>query len=182
MAIVRMHVTMSLDGFIAGPRHEMDWVFSTAGPDRQPAPEAKETMLATGAILCGRHGYDVGHQPDQHSSARKPYGGAWEGPIFVLSHEPVDDPEVTFLSGDIGKAVDTALEAADGKDLLVLGGTVGRQCQQAGLLDEIVVHINPVLLGQGISLFPHDGPPVQLHLVSQSRAGHVPVLRYAVPR
>jgi hypothetical protein len=67
--------------------------------------------------------------------------------MFVLTHEPPDppDPEVTFLTGDIDEAVVTALDAADGKNLEILGADVAAQCLQRGLVDEILVYVLPVL-------------------------------------
>jgi dihydrofolate reductase len=129
MAKVLYHVTMSLDGFIAAPDHAMDWVFRSSGPKPEPNPEAMAVIESTGAALGGRNGYEVGRKQGQHPSARKLFGGAWSGPIFVLTHRPPADEadsDFSFLTGDIRVAVGTAVEAAAGKDLLVLGGTVCR--------------------------------------------------------
>ena len=72
--------------------------------------------------------------------------------MFLLTHRPLEppDPEVTILSGDIGEAVATALDAAGGKNLEILGADVASQCLQRGLVDEILVYVLPVLLGDGI--------------------------------
>ena len=83
----------------------------------------------------------------------EPYGGGWSGAQFVLTHRPPDDPGVTFLTGDIGKAVQTGSAAAGDKNLGVFGGDVGAQCLARGLVDEILVFVLPVLLGEGIPLF-----------------------------
>ncbi|MFI5063737.1 MAG: dihydrofolate reductase family protein [Streptosporangiales bacterium] len=80
----------------------------------------------------------------------KPFGGRWSGPVFTLTHRPPDDesdPDHHFLSGDIAAAVATALAAAGGRNLLVLGADVAGQCLRAGLVDEIIIHLLPVLLG-----------------------------------
>ncbi len=88
------------------------------------------------------------------------YGGAWQGPVFVLTHHP-DDAQpangVTFLSCDVAEAVRIGLEAADGKNLEVFSATIGRQLLERGLIDEIDLHIAPVLLGDGIRLFDNPG-------------------------
>ena len=92
---------MSLDGFIAGPGHTMDWIFDFLTADAFP-----EVMAATGAMLIGRGTYEVGKQmADEESN----YEG---GAQFVLTHEPPDepDPNVTFLTCDIAEAVATALQ------------------------------------------------------------------------
>jgi riboflavin biosynthesis pyrimidine reductase len=76
-----------------------------------------------------------------------------------------------------------ALEAAGGLDVSVLGANVARQCLEAGLLDEILVHIAPVLLGDGVRLFERpDGTPVQLEPVSFVTEGETTALRYAPSR
>lgn len=104
---------------------------------------------------------------------------------FVLTHQPPTDehdPDVTFLTGDICAAVGTAVEAAAGKDVLVVGGAVAEQCVGAGLLDEILIHVAPVLLGKGIRLFERSGPAVDLEPISVSRSGRITNLRFSVVR
>jgi dihydrofolate reductase len=148
---------MSLDGFIAGPGHTMDW-----GPTRFAdlvAPEdLREIAAATGAMLVGRRTWDVGDrmEADEPRSTDYPFSG----PMFLLTHRPPEppDPEVTYLSGDIGDAVATALDAAEGKNLEILGADVAGQCLRRGLVDEILVYVIPVLLGDGIRFSP-PGPP-----------------------
>ena len=89
------------------------------------------------------------------------YGGAWKGPYFVLTHEPPDDvPDWMtgmFVAEDIEAAVARAREAAGRKNVGILGASVARQCLERGLLDEIVVHLAPVLLGDGVRLFELPG-------------------------
>ena len=106
----------------------------------------------------------------------------FSGPLFVLTHRPPEppDPDVTFLSGDIGEAVATALNAAGGKNLEILGADVAGQCLRRGLVDEILVYVLPVLLGDGIPLLVpgprQDGPGTdQQHAVG--RRHHPPVPR-----
>ena len=137
--------SMSLDGFIAGPGHAMDWVFDFVAPDEFP-----EIAAATGAMLIGRRTYEVGNRMAADKPDRTGY--PFSGPVFVLTHEPPDppDPEVTFLTGDIGEAVAAALDVAGGKNLEILGADVAGQCLRRGLVDEILVYVLPVLLGDGI--------------------------------
>ncbi|GAB3205379.1 dihydrofolate reductase family protein [Marinactinospora thermotolerans] len=91
MGKVLVHVTMSLDGFIAGPEDAMDWVFAGLEPNEA----ADEVMRATGAVLAGRRTYEVGLR-----DAQEIYEGAWEGPQFVLTHrapaQAAPDSPVTF--------------------------------------------------------------------------------------
>jgi dihydrofolate reductase len=117
---VLWHFTMSLDGFVAGPNHEMDWLTGTSS---RPGL-VEEYVQTTGAVLGGRAGWD--HFPDVNLV----YGGAWDGPIFVLTHHPEDATpadRVTFLSCDPAEAVRIGLAAAGGKNLEVFSPTIGRQ-------------------------------------------------------
>jgi riboflavin biosynthesis pyrimidine reductase len=85
-------------------------------------------------------------------------------------------------SGGPGRRrVRVAKEAADGRDVVVLGANVARRCLEAGLLDEIIVHVAPVLVGDGVRLFERSGgEPVKLALISSKVEGETTVLRYAV--
>ena len=180
MAKVRWHTVMSLDGFIAGPGDDMEWVF---GVDGGADETADEVVRATGALLVGRRSQDVEDRLQPGF-----YGGSFRGPFFVLRHDPPDEPPVVkgvtgrFLDTTIEEAVRIAREAAGGLDVSVLGANVARQCLEAGLLDEILVHIAPVLLGDGVRLFERPaGTPVQLEPVSSVTEGDTTVLRYAPP-
>ncbi|GAA4585544.1 dihydrofolate reductase family protein [Planotetraspora phitsanulokensis] len=155
---VLWHFTMSLDGFVAGPNHAMDWM---TGFSLRPGL-VEEYVETTGAVLGGRNGFDA------HPDVSGIYGGAWQGPVFVLTHHPEDAPPangVTFLGCDVAEAVRIGLEAAGGKNLEVFSPTIGRQLLDLGLIDEIDLHIAPVLLGDGIRLFDNlGGAPVRLEL------------------
>ncbi len=160
---VLWHFTMLLDGFVAGPEHTMDWM-----TDFSVRPGLVGEYVETrGAILAGRAGWDVARKSSLHG--RLPYGGAWEGPVFILTHHPDDAgpaERVTFLSCDVAEAVRLALEAAAGKNVEVFSHTIGRQLLERGLIDEIDLHIEPVLLGNGIRLFDNPGgAPIRLEHV-----------------
>jgi dihydrofolate reductase len=171
---------MSLDGFIAGPGDAMNWIFDFMGPIEDEFPEI---MAATGAMLIGRRTYEVGKRMAANRSEVTPgYDGGAE---FVLTHEPPDppDPGVTFLSGDIGEAVTTALRAAGGKNLEILGADVAGQCLRRGLVDEILVYVLPVLLGDGTRFFSSPGlARIDLEPLESTRSGAVTVLRFRVRR
>ena len=176
MAKVLWHVTMSLDGFIAGPGHSMDWMLGYG----EENSEVDELINSIGAVLAGRGTYDVG-AGQERPEFRKPYGGAWSGPVFVLTHKAPKDPSVTFLSGDIREAVEAASRAAGNKYVVVFGADVARQCIEAHLLDDIAIHVVPVLLGDGVRLFSRpNGDLVHLELAGVSRAGQLTNLRLAV--
>ena len=170
---------MSLVGFIAGPGHAMDWVFGYVTPDEFP-----EIMTATGAMLAGRRTYEVGKRDAVAAKASgEAYGGAWSGPQFVLTHQPPknpEDPAVTFLCGDIEAAVATARKAALGKNVEILGADVTRQGLRRGLIDEILVHIVPVLLGGGTPFSSPALARIDLEPISTARSGSVTTLRFRV--
>jgi dihydrofolate reductase len=173
---VLWHFAMSLDGFVAGPNHTMDWM---TGATFRPGL-TKEYAETTGAVLGGRVGWDACPDPTGI------YGGAWQGPVFVLTHHPEDaqpTPGVTFLSCDVAEALRIAREAAGGKNVEVFSPTIGRQLLERGLIDEIDLHIVPVLLGDGIRLFDNPGgAPVRLELlVGDDRKAAVDVRYRPVP-
>jgi dihydrofolate reductase len=157
---VLWHFTMSLDGFVAGPNHTMDWMAGTTFRSGLIG----EYVETTGAVLGGRDGFDA--YPDVSTI----YGGAWTGPVFVLTHHPEDAAPaagITVLSCDVAEAVRIALEAAGGKNVEVFSASIGRQLLERGLIDEIDLHVAPVLLGDGIRLFDNPGgDPVRLEVLN----------------
>jgi dihydrofolate reductase len=143
---VLMHFAVSVDGFVAGAGHDMSFMEKTTVRDGLH----HEYIETTGAILAGRTGFDsaIGDS--------RPYGGAWKGPIFVLTHHPEDArpaEDITFLSCPVEEAVRIALGAAKGKNVEVFSPTICAQLLPLGLIDEIDIHIVPVLLGDGIRLY-----------------------------
>jgi dihydrofolate reductase len=141
---------MSLDGFIAGPRDDMAWLADHRGLNAT----ADEVMAEIGALLIGNRTYQAASTEEG-----KAYGGAWTGPQFLLTHDAPDTAAAgfTFVSGDIESAVATTKVAAGDKYVVILGANTAQQCLDAGLLDEILVHIAPVLLGDGVRLFDRPG-------------------------
>jgi dihydrofolate reductase len=176
---VLWHVSMSVDGFIAGPDDSMDWLFASGG---EPDPLADEVINTTGAILAGRRWYDLATK--RFGGIEGIYGGAWHGRVFVLSHRPGEvpvNPAVTFLTCSIEDAVTIALKGAKGKQLVLFGSVIPRQCLVAGLVDEIMIHIVPILLGDGIRMYG-DTCSSQVHLerTQVASAGQVTDLRFRV--
>jgi dihydrofolate reductase len=179
------HVTMSLDGFIAGPDDSMQWAFDAfedAGDNRL----ADEVMHSTGAILAGRRWLDVA--TEKYSGRQGIYGGKWDGPVFVLTHRATDhdvsDPGITLLETELEEAVATAREAAGDKNLEIFGANLAAQCLEKGLIDEMIVHIVPVLLGDGVRLYGGTGSHAQrnLELVDRVDSGQLTSLRFRVRR
>jgi dihydrofolate reductase len=166
---VLWHFAMSLDGFVATPDQSLDWM---TGISVRPGL-IDEYVRTTGAVLGGRDGWD------RTIGDSRPYGGAWQGPIFVLTHHPEDATPadgVTFLSCGPAEAVRIALDAAGGKNIEVFSPTIGRQLLELGLVDEIDLHVMPVLLGDGIRLYDNPGgPPVRLDPASAVNVRYRPL-------
>jgi dihydrofolate reductase len=174
------HITMSLDGFIAGPDQAMEWAFENAPDD----PEADRIKDGTGAVLGGRGWYDAAAR--LYHGVDGIYGGAWTGPVFVLTHRTLDlpdDPKVTFVSSGLADALAAARTAAGDRNVEIFGATVARECLAAGELDEVIVHIAPILLGDGVRMYgTPPAPHVPLEL-TQTRPYHQSVsVRYSVKR
>ena len=167
MAKVLADTTMSLDGFIAGPNDEMDWVFDYAGD--VPAPLVGEVIETTACLRPLRPAADLVSTP--------------AGEDRPVTHAPPDDepdPAYTFISGDIREATARALAAGRGGNLLVLGANVVGQCLREGLLDELLIILLPVLLGDGVRLFGESGAAARLETLDASASGQVVNLRYRV--
>jgi dihydrofolate reductase len=174
--------SMSLDGYIAGPGHTMDWGGGRSLADFVAPEDIAEIAAATGAMLIGRRTWEVGSKMDAEEPGRVDY--PFSGPFFLLTHRPLKppDPDVTILSGDIGDAVATALEAAGGKNVEILGADVAGQCLGRGLVDEILVYVLPVLLGDGVPFSAPGLERVELEPISGARSGDATILRFRVRR
>lgn len=178
MAKLLYSATMSLDGFIAGPGGDMSWM--TRLPETGPHETADALWKQVGSLLTGARTYG-GDDPNAGTDQEGAFNGQWSGPEFVLTHNPpaTSPPGVTFVT-DLPTAVDAALAAAGDLYACVLGADVAAQCLAAGLLDEILVFVAPVLLGDGTPLFRRPGGTfVALDEIS-STTGPVPTIRLGV--
>lgn len=169
MTKVLAGITVSVDGYIAGPNDGPGkglgeggerlhyWVFG--GPwtyDDENLGEAKgedaewleQAMSRLGAVVGGRWTYEAA----DHWGGKNP----WDKPFFIVTHRPDEEPEdggFTFVSG-VEEAVERAKEAAGDNDVHVMGGAdVIRQALEAGLVDELTIIVAPVVLGGGKRLF-----------------------------
>jgi dihydrofolate reductase len=200
MSSTVLYMSMSLDGFIAGPNERIDnglgdggerlhqWVFpdgfdgveSVAARLRGVNRRVYDEFMSTGAVVAGRGTFEPagGWGGDHHDGV----------PIYVLSRHPAPDwaaawPLVHFVD-DLGAAVRDAKQAAGEKDVLVHGAGIAQRALGAGLLDEIEIHLVPVLMGDGRRLFAHLGVE-QRELERMSvlaGEGGVTHLRYRVGR
>jgi dihydrofolate reductase len=163
MSATVLYMSMSLDGYIAGPNETIDnplgdgggrlhdWSFNAEMP---VSGQIFDEFTATGAIVAGRRTFEPAHGW---------YGDHHDGvPIWVLSRqEPGIDvsqwPLVTYVT-DLGTAMTEAKRAAGDKNVLVHGAATAQLALAAGLLDEVEIHLIPVLLGQGRRLFDNLAP------------------------
>lgn len=144
----------SLDGFIAGPGGDMQWLNRLEGDNAV----VDELIAKTGALLVGRNTHD-GDDPNQGTDQEGAFGGAWQGPEFVVTHRPGEDrPPHLFYVDDLERGIAAARQAAgEGSYVNVLGADIARQCVELGELDEILMLVAPVLLGDGVHMFEHPG-------------------------
>lgn len=202
MTKVVIDMSISLDGFVAGPDegkgwplgrhggiHVFDWYFSGTEECRhplfRPEPGANrrevERMFAeSGAFIFGRRTYEIANG----WGGRHPVNGA---PVFVLTHTPPADwprgpSNITFITDGIGSAIEKARAVAKGRDIKLGGASPGRQALEAGLCDEIVVHVAPLLLGGGVRLFGELPHGIRLEKLSASDGPFATHLRYRVIR
>jgi len=202
MSRVTAQLSVSLDGYLAGPNQSLEnpigvgglglhtWAFPAQGAQHEvDAAVAAEVMSGLGAFVMGRNMFDSG---------RGPWDLSWRGwwgddppyhaPVFVLTHRP-REPLVMkggttfhFVTNGVESAVQQAREAAGDLDVGIAGGaSVVRQALRAGLLEELHLHVVPVLLGAGERLLDDVGEPAleQVEVRSSPVAIHV---RYRVVR
>jgi dihydrofolate reductase len=160
-------ITMSLDGFVTGPDPGPEqglgrdgeslhaWVESDHEVDREVLREIAE---APGAVVMGRRLFDVIDGPHGWSDEMG-YGAdhATRPPFFVVTHSAPEqvrlDLDFTFVTDGVASAIDRAKAVAGDKAVVVMGGgDVIRQCVDAGLADELIIHLAPIILGSGTPL------------------------------
>ena len=178
MAKFLYSVAMSLDGFIAGPDGDMSWLT----PYEEPNPAVDELITRTAVILVGNRTFGGDDPLKGQPGEGEAFGGGWDGPQFVLTHQPPAEPVpgVTFV-GDIENAIATSREAAGDGYVNILGANVAAQCLRAGVLDEVMVIVTPVMLGDGTRLFEHPGgETVRLEQLSVTYTKRVTNLWYRI--
>lgn len=156
-------MSMSLDGYVTGPDPSPEHVFGIGGdvlhgwiyePTDQDAALLDEMVTGSGAIVMGRDSYDLCAGLDTGWGDAGPAG---KTPCFVLTHRVPEHnpaPDVfSYVTDGIESALEQAAKVADGKVVGLHGATVPQQALRAGLLDELVVSLVPVLLGGGVKLF-----------------------------
>jgi dihydrofolate reductase len=211
MSKVRVHISASLDGYVAGPNqsqeeplgeggeHLHDWVVGLkawrepsgmeGGEENASSPIVMEEYANVGAEIMGRGKFGP---PARGSWGEDPWQGWWgedppfHKPVFVLTHHPrepltLSDTTFTFVTDGIHAALERAREAAGDKDVFIGGGAnVINQYLAAGLVDELELHVVPILLGGGARLFEGVGADVKLEPLRTVEAPGVVHLKYRV--
>jgi dihydrofolate reductase len=214
MTRLRGDISISLDGFVAGPSPSLEeplgaggellheWAFAARswreshgleGGDKNADSEViEESIGTTGAVVMGRRMFSGGEGAWENDPRARGWWGddpPFHVPVFVLTHHAREalvmqgGTTFNYVTEGIEAAVDAARKAAGDKDVLVAGGaSVVQQCLKAGLLDELQIHVAPVLLGNGTSLFEQlDIEPLALEATRVIASPTVTHLRFSVP-
>lgn len=174
MRPVRYNVAASLDGFIAGPNGEYDWI------PMDPAVDFAALFARVDTVLLGRHSYELTLR-EPTAAAAWPAGAR----VYVFSRtlDPTEHPAVTVVRDEAAGAV-AALRAEPGAGEIWLygGGALFGTLLAAGQVDAVEVTVVPVLLGKGVPLVPADVPQASLALThSRVYPSGMVALHYAVP-
>jgi dihydrofolate reductase len=211
---VVVEITMSLDGFVAGPSPSLEdplgkngmqlheWAFDAeswrklhgleGGSTNQDSELIEESVASTGAVVMGRKMFSGGSGGWEDD----PRANGWWGddppfhvPVFVLTHHAREPQRMeggttfTFVTEGIESALAQARAAAGDRNVQISGGASAvQQFLRAGLVDELRVHVAPLLLGDGTRLFGEGGEPIELEatrVLSSPKATH---LRFSVGR
>jgi dihydrofolate reductase len=189
-------ITTSVDGYIAGPDDGPGkglgeggerlhyWVFGgpwtyeeepRGEPIGEDAAYLREAMSRVGAVVGGRTTYEAA----RHWGDENPFGV----PMFIVTHSPEEEPdtgEFQFVAG-VEEAVRRAVEAAGDKDVSVMGGAdVIRQALEAGIVDELVIIVAPVVLGDGKGLFDGFDRSIDLEHIGVRQSPLATFLEYRV--
>jgi dihydrofolate reductase len=181
MGKVVIHATMSMDGYIAGPNDDMNWMSEYVGPNKV----ADEVVRRVGAIVSGGR---LSRLIDQDIKNNLPYGGAVKVPVFVLTHHPretVTRAGVTFhfITDSFERVVEQAKAAAGDRNVMLFGASMAQLGLKTGLAEEIQLHLAPILLGHGIRLFDQLGDGyIKLERMQVVESPKVTDLRFRVVR
>ncbi|HEY1544307.1 MAG TPA: dihydrofolate reductase family protein [Xanthobacteraceae bacterium] len=201
MSKVVVEMSLSLDGFVVGPDDRPGQPFGTRKAERLHAwllsgsepyegtflrPEGRNRELVdaffhtTGALLTGRRTYDLAHG----WGGSHPIPGL---PVVVLTHKPPADvpkgkSSFTFCTTGVEDAVEAANRLAKEKDVMVHGADTTRQLLAAGLVDELRLHVVPILLGDGRRMFERNADDLPLEMIETVATPQAVHLRYRVCR
>jgi dihydrofolate reductase len=186
VATVEANISMSLDGFVTGPNLDRypglgeggeilhAWVEESRAMD---FAFGEERQIA-GSVITSRKVYELtGGWGDD---------GLYRMPVFVVTHHPhavvvKGETTFTFVTEGIEHAIEQAIAAAGDKRVHIMGGaSIIQQALAAGLVDELFLHVAPVILNGGTRLFEHLGGPIQLERADVIESRHATHLRYRI--
>jgi dihydrofolate reductase len=171
MREVVYRVAGSVDGYIAGPHGEVDWIV------HDPALDFAKVYESVDTVLLGRRTYELTQQP-----GAPPWPQGWQIYVFSRTLRPEEHPGVTVVRADAGSRV-AALRAAPGLEIWLFGGgSLFRSLLAAKQVDAVEVVLSPVLLGGGVPLLERGAPLTRLALEEVERyASGLLGLRYRIP-
>ena len=192
---VVIEMSMSLDGFVAGPddgeefpngrdgiKHVFGWLSRAKDEGGANKAEIDRVYARSGAFIFGRRTYDI--------------TGGWGGshpltgvPLFILTHRPPDPDtvpkghsKIVFVTDGIESAVRQAKAAAGGKDVMLSGASPCQQALEAGVVDEVGIHLAPSLIGSGVRLFEGFKGPIALEKLYATDGPLATHIRYRVTK
>jgi dihydrofolate reductase len=211
MTMLIVDITMSLDGFIAGPNRTVehplgeggdklhDWIIGlaswrephglTGGTRNADDDLFREYVDAQGAVLMGRRMFSGGEGPWEDDPVADGWWGdepPFHAPVFILTHHAREtvtksDSSYTFVTDGLEAALDRARAAAGERNVAIAGGAdVVQQYLRAGLVDEIQIHVAPLLLGDGVRLLDNLDESVKLEGTRVIESPAVTHLKYRV--
>lgn len=176
------YTASSLDGFVADPDHSLDWLTQFDPGDDSSYPGF---IRDVGAVAMGSTTYEWILRHRESAAGGAPADWPYDSPTWVFSSRSlpsVEGADLRFVRGDVAPVHRAMVEAAEGANVWIVGGgDLAGQFHDAGLLDEIIVQVAPVTLGDGAPLLPRriSDPPLRLTSVERLGAGMVE-LRYEV--
>jgi dihydrofolate reductase len=212
MSKLTFEISMSLDGYVAGPdastEHPLgiggedlhEWVVGLkswreshgkeGGEENRDSELLNESVARSGATIMGRRMFSGGEGPWEDDSNRDGWWGdepPFRQPVFVLTHHERDSQPMEggttfhFVTEGIESALEQARDAAGDKDVAVAGGAeAAQQYLKAGLIDEMLIHVAPVLLGDGVRLFDGDLGGTELEITRVIESPNVTHIGYRV--
>jgi dihydrofolate reductase len=176
MGKVIAHATVTLDGFMADANGGVDWASDFGSTDEKVLERFTQQL---GAVVGSAN------KTQTIEEGETPYSDALKIPVYLMTrkaHEPIEKNGriYTFVVNDIERAVAEAKAAAGAKNVALLGGSISRQCLKLGLVDEIQLHVVPMLLGGGISLFGGLGERINLERIEAVTTTRITDLRFRI--
>ena len=192
MGRIIVDVSVSLDGFMAGPNVSAAcpmgeggdqlhrWLFG-ARPSDADSAIVKRLFAGIGAVVLGRRTFDIGFEERDQQTP-------FPAPTFVVTHRakaplPTSSGTFTFVTEGAAAAVEQAQAAAAEKNVAVMGGALTQELIRLGLIDELHIHLIPLLLGDGLRLFDNLGrKQIEFELVETTPSAEVTHLVYRLTK